>query len=572
MKDFYNNLFIKNIISLLDKRDRIFFICLLALSVVISMIEFVGISAIIPFISIITDNSIVINNRYLHYFYDFFNFQSIPDFIIIFGLLLVAYFFFRGFFNLFYYHMIARFSYGRYNKLSNKLFRQLLYSPYKKFQHLDSSSIYRSILNETINTSQLLVSLLNILSESMIVILLYFLLLYVNLKATLIITSFFLILIITVFIIITKKMERVSIERSNSLKTAYEILANFFYNFKFIKLISSENYLLKNFNTNINTITKAYTKSYTISNLPRMFLETIGFSVIIIFFLYVLFYNKTSLSYAITFISIYVLALYRMLPSFNRILSNYNNILFNYKSIEIIANELMSTIEIGGNKPVSLNNYIRTENLTFYYKENSYILKNVNIEIRKSAKIGIIGKSGSGKSTFLDLLMAFLKPVKGKILIDNLELNNDIIKSWRNHIGYIPQNIFLFNGTIEENILFGRELDKNLLLKAVKQSHIEHLIEKNAKSNSKIGEGGLLLSGGERQRIAIARALYGNPDILIMDEATNSLDIEVENEIMNDIFRECADKTIIIVSHRLNTVERCDKVFTLINGDLVQKL
>ena len=569
MKDFYNNFFLKNIISLLDKRDRIFFICLLALSVAISMIEFVGISAIIPFISIITDNSIVINNRYLHYFYVFFNSQSIPDFIIIFGLLLVAYFFFRGFFNLFYYHMIARFSYGRYNKLSNKLFKQLLFSPYKKFQQLDSSSIYRSILNETINTSQLLVSLLNILSESMIVILLYFLLLYVNLKATLIITIFFLILIITVFIFITKKMERVSNERSNSLKIAYEILANFFYNFKFIKLISCENYLLKNFNTNINTITKAYKKSYTISNLPRMFLETIGFSVIIIFFLYVLFYNKTSLSYAITFISIYVLALYRMLPSFNRILSNYNNILFNYKSIEIIGNELMSTIEIGGNKPVSLNNYIRTENLTFYYKENTYILNNVNIEIRKSEKIGIIGKSGSGKSTFLDLLMAFLKPVKGKILIDNLELNNDIIKSWRNHIGYIPQNIFLFNGTIEENILFGRELDKNLLLKVLKQSHIEHLIEKNSKSNSKIGEGGLLLSGGEKQRIAIARALYGDPDILIMDEATNSLDLEVENKIMNDLFRECADKTIIIVSHRMNTVEHCDKVFTLINGDLV---
>jgi ABC-type multidrug transport system fused ATPase/permease subunit len=258
-----------------------------------------------------------------------------------------------------------------------------------------------------------------------------------------------------------------------------------------------------------------------------------------------------------------------MLPSFNRILSNYNNILFNYKSVEIVHDELNNAIETVGNKSVSLKKFIRTENLTFYYNKDKYILHNVNVVINKGAKIGIIGRSGSGKSTFLDLLMAFLEPVQGKIFIDNIELNHDITSSWRNLIGYIPQNIFLFNDTIEQNIIFGRKIDKEQLFKVLKQAHIEYLLDTSTSVGKQIGEGGGLLSSGVRQRIAIARALYGNPDILIMDEATNSLDIEVENEIMNDLFNECADKTIIIVSHRLNTVEHCNRIFKLVDGNLL---
>jgi ABC-type bacteriocin/lantibiotic exporter with double-glycine peptidase domain len=569
LKHFYTSFFVKHIFAVLDRRDKIFFIYLFGLSTAISLIEFIGVSAIIPFVGMITDNAVIKNNKYINFFYNLFNFSSMPQFIVAFGLFLVAYFFFRGFFNLYYYYMIARFSYGRYHKFSNKLFNKILYSPYKKFQHQDSSSIYRSIINETLNASQLLVSLLNILAESMVVIFLYLLLLYVNIKATISITIIFVALFITVFLFISKKMRTVSHERSMSLKETYEILTNFFHNFKFIKLISCENFLQKNFNNNINKIAKAYIKSYSLHNFPRLFLETIGFGIIIIFFLYVLFYNKANISYAITFISIYILALYRMLPSFNRILSNYNSILFNYKSIEIIHNELNSPTDTCGNKPIFLNKYIKTENLTFYYHEKPYILDNVNITINKSEKIGIIGKSGAGKSTFLDLLMAFLTPVKGRILIDNIELMNDYIKSWRNLIGYIPQNFFLFNDTIEQNIVFGRDMDNERLLKVIRQAHIEHLIDKNNQLNKRIGEGGSLLSGGEKQRIALARALYGNPDIIIMDEATNSLDFEVENEIMNDLFKECSDKTIIIVSHRLNTVERCDKIYLLADGKLL---
>jgi ABC-type multidrug transport system fused ATPase/permease subunit len=446
---------------------------------------------------------------------------------------------------------------------------QYIFAPYKKFLHLDSSAIYRAIINETISASQVMVSIMNILSESLVILLLYLLLIYVNFKATIVITVFFILLFFIIFLFITKKMEAVSSDKSQSLKKAYEILTNFFYNFKFIKLISAEKIFLNNFDGQLDKVTKAYIKNHTISNTPRLFLETIGFSIIIFFFMYILFYNNASLSYAITFISIYILALYRMLPSFNRILSNYNNILFNYKSVEIVHDELNNAIETVGNKSVSLKKFIRTENLTFYYNKDKYILHNVNVVINKGAKIGIIGRSGSGKSTFLDLLMAFLEPVQGKIFIDNIELNHDITSSWRNLIGYIPQNIFLFNDTIEQNIIFGRKIDKEQLFKVLKQAHIEYLLDTSTSVGKKIGEGGGLLSSGERQRIAIARALYGNPDILIMDEATNSLVSEVENEIMNDLFNECADKTIIIVSHRLNTVEHCNRIFKLVDGNLL---
>tara|TARA_B100001113_G_scaffold328832_1_gene303287 strand:+ start:12 stop:758 length:747 start_codon:yes stop_codon:yes gene_type:complete len=218
---------------------------------------------------------------------------------------------------------------------------------------------------------------------------------------------------------------------------------------------------------------------------------------------------------------------------------------------------------------------ISLENLSFSYSEsNQLAIDEINISIPLSSKIGLVGYTGSGKTTLVDLILGLLKPKSGKILIDNKELNVRNIREWQNSIGYVPQQIFLTDQTIAENIAFGlslKELDMKKVKKASKMAKIDQFIAKELNEGylTKVGERGVRLSGGQRQRIGIARALYNNPRLLILDEATSALDNVTEKEVMNEITNEFNNMTMIIIAHRLNTVRMCDCIFLLNDGKVM---
>ncbi|EJB0524342.1 ABC-type lipopolysaccharide transporter PglK, partial [Campylobacter jejuni] len=200
------------------------------------------------------------------------------------------------------------------------------------------------------------------------------------------------------------------------------------------------------------------------------------------------------------------------------------------------------------------------------------LFKNLNLNIKKGEKIAFIGESGCGKSTLVDLIIGLLKPKEGQILIDEQELNANNTKNYRQKIGYIPQNIYLFNDSIAKNITFGDAVDEEKLNRVIKQANLEHFIKNLSQGvQTKVGDGGSNLSGGQKQRIAIARALYLEPEILVLDEATSALDTQSEAKIMDEIYKISKDKTMIIIAHRLSTITQCDKVYRLEHGKLKEE-
>ena len=276
----------------------------------------------------------------------------------------------------------------------------------------------------------------------------------------------------------------------------------------------------------------------------------------------------------ITTLGIFIAATFRMIPSINRMLSSLQNLKYYSSSVEIIFNEFKDYFKTKyDNKdlisiPFSKN--IKIENLTFFYKKQ-IILNDINLNIQKGDVIGIIGSSGSGKSTFIDLINGLLKPSMGEILVDGIDINKEK-NDWKKNIGYVGQDIFLIDDTIKKNIAFGieeSEIDIKMLNEALLSSKLNAFIDTLEYGlNTKVGDRGIQLSGGQKQRIAIARALYSNPGFLIFDEATASLDEETEREIMKSIYDLKGDKTIIMIAHRLGTLKNCDKIFEIKQGIL----
>jgi len=270
-------------------------------------------------------------------------------------------------------------------------------------------------------------------------------------------------------------------------------------------------------------------------------------------------------------LSMFVLGLYRLMPSVNRIMTSYNQIQFYRRSLDIVHNDLFYEVEELGDEPIAFEREIRLEHLSFSYIEGKEILHDIDLRIPKGARIAFTGESGSGKSTLVDLIIGLYRPQRGAIYIDDVELNENNVKSWRRKVGYIPQSIYLFDGTVAENVALGEAIDRDRVVEVLKQANIWEFLEKHHQGlDTRVGEGGVKLSGGQKQRIAIARALYTDPEVLVLDEATSALDNETEARIMEEIYRISRDKTLIIVAHRLSTLEGCEKIYRLEKGRLLR--
>jgi ATP-binding cassette subfamily B protein len=301
-------------------------------------------------------------------------------------------------------------------------------------------------------------------------------------------------------------------------------------------------------------------------------LEAIGFSLVAFIVVYLVYKYQGNIAAAFGLLSMFVLGLYRLMPSINRIMHGYNQILFYHRSLDIVHNDLFYEVEDLGDESIEFRREIRLEHLSFSYIEGKEILRDVSLTIPKGSKIAFTGESGSGKSTLVDLIIGLYRPQKGKILIDDQELNESNVKSWRRKIGYIPQNIYLFDGTVAENVTLGDPQDRKRLIEVLKLANIWDFLETHHQGlETRVGEGGVKLSGGQKQRIAIARALYTDPEVLVLDEATSALDNETEAKIMEEIYRVSKEKTLIIVAHRLSTLEGCDTIFGVENGKITAR-
>ncbi|ECV9670992.1 ABC transporter ATP-binding protein [Campylobacter jejuni] len=562
---------LKKIFFILSKEDKKFLFSLLLFSVFISFIESFAISLVMPFITLASDFSYFDKNKYLIQLKDYL---ALPVFeiIVYFGLVLIIFYVLRALLNSYYFHLLARFSKGRYHAIAYKVFAKFLNTDYENFTQKNQSEILKSITGEVYNLSTMISSFLLMMSEIFVVLLLYTLMLLVNYKITLFLSLFMIINAFILIKVLSPIVKKAGLKREEAMKNFFEILNTNLNNFKLIKLKTKEDGVLNLFKTQSEIFARANITNESVSAMPRIYLEGVGFCVLVFIVVFLVFKNQSDISGILATISIFVLALYRLMPSANRIITSYHDLLYYRSSLDIIYQILKQKEESLGEEKINFEKELRLENLTFGYKDKKNLFTCLNLSIKKGEKIAFIGESGCGKSTLVDIIIGLLSPREGRVLLDENELNMKNVKNYRQKIGYIPQNIYLFNDSIAKNISFGDEVDEEKLQRVIKQANLEHFVKNLPQGvQTKVGDGGSNLSGGQKQRIAIARALYLDPEILVLDEATSALDTESEARIMDEIYKISKDKTMIIIAHRLSTITRCDSIYRLENGKLFKE-
>jgi len=556
---------ISTLYRLLNRRQKIYLAILLAMTIGFSIIETLGISVIMPFISLVSDPNLLASGWYKKAF-DFFGFVSAEKFIITLGICIIFFYVFRAIYSVLLTYFMNRFSVGMYKNLSKRVFKTVLSVSYKVYAQKNSAELNRIIIGETSDASRIILNLLQLCSEIFTVLMVYAVIVLLNWKMTLVVTAVLLFMVLFLLSILIKINAIQGEKRLVSGRKMNRALLETLGNIKFVKLKGNEEGILHTYDTAIDVYTRTEAVNNILGIIPKSILESIGFSFLVAAIVFIIWIYHDA-SKVIPIVSMYALALYRILPSIHRMLQNINSIAYSQKALESIEENLRLPVEEEGAAPLSFERSIRLENINFRYMTGGDILTGVSFEIKKGEKIAITGKSGGGKSTLVDIVTGIHKPVSGKVFIDNTELTSENIRSWRRKIGYIPQNIYLFDGTVAENVSFGSIPDDEKIKKALVMANIWNFLEKKDGLNTRVGDNGIQLSGGQQQRIGIARALYDDPEVLVLDEATSALDTETEHKIMDEIYNNVSsNKTLIVIAHRLSTVERCDRKIRIENG------
>jgi len=558
---------LNRLFKLLTRRQKIYLGILLVLTVGFSLVETLGISVIMPFISLASDPGLITSGWYKKAF-DFFRAASEESFIIGLGIGIICFYILRAVYSFLVTYSLNRFSFGLYKHFSKKVLATVLSVPYKLYAVKNSAELMRTITNEASEVGRIILNILQLCTELFTVIMVYAVIILLNWKMTLVVSAVLLFIVSILLAILTKENKIQGAKRVIFGRKMHRVLMETMGNYKYVKLKGNEENILSAYNSVVEKFTRTEVVNNTLGIIPKTILESLGFSFLVAVVVFILWIYHDA-SKVIPVISMYALALYRILPSLHRLLQNINSITYSEKALESVYESLRLPVENEGAVPLQFEHSIRLEDIHFKYMTGNEVITGVSLEIKKGEKIAITGESGGGKSTLVDIIIGIHKPLSGKVYIDETEITDDNIRSWRKKIGYIPQSIYLFDGTVAENVSFGSMPDEEKIKKALQMANIWNFLAAKDGSNTLVGEGGIQLSGGQQQRIGIARALYDDPDVLILDEATSALDTETEQKIMDEIYNVSANKTLIVIAHRLSTVERCDRKIRIENGKII---
>ena len=557
---------------------------LLSILVLLSGIaEIVGIASIMPFMGIVISPSIIVQNHYLAFLYQYFSFSSTNTFLRFIGVIVLAIMLLSNLISAVTICGILQFSFSLGKYLSNKMFSAYLNHSYVFFLNRNSSELVQNILWEIGRiVNGILIPLLTVYAKIVVAASILALLVWMNPELALISGLVLGGAYSLVFFLVRKNLSKsgneVSVQNAKRTQIAYETLGGI----KDIKLLGRERDFYDRFQKPIELYALYQSKSQMISLLPRYALETLAYGGIIVIVIYLLSLQK-SVSHTLPMMALYALAGYRLMPALQQIFANLANVRFNISAVAKITKDLETLdpqkdgeppVPPPETTPLPFSEKISLENIVFRYKDRPEpVLKSVSLSIKANTTIGIVGSTGSGKTTTLDIFLGLLEPESGRLLIDGVPISKENVRAWQANIGYVPQQIMLMDDTVERNIAFGipdDKVDREKVIRAARLAHLHDFIEKELEKGyaTEVGEKGVRLSGGQRQRIGIARALYHEPSVLVLDEATSALDNITENVIMEALHTLSRQKTILMVAHRLTTVRECDWIFVMENGHL----
>jgi ABC-type multidrug transport system fused ATPase/permease subunit len=573
-------------LNILFTKKQLFKLYLVLLaSIFATFFEVIGIGSIPVFAMLIIDVEGLINNISQYISIDFINEIDRKTLQITAACLLVLIFLFKNLFLFLLLFLQGKLLKELRSATSNKLYHYYIYMPYIKHLNHNPSILIRSVTSDIKAAFVFIQSYIMMIRESLILAALFIFLVVVDP-----LISFFLLFFLGIPVIsfynfykkiLKSKGKYLQTLLGDEIKTVNQSLGAI----KETKLFNKEYHFLSYFKNLVQKKENLSFFAYLISGSPRLFLEVMALFSVALISAFLILFGKTPEA-ILPLISLFAVSAVRFIPALNVITASLTTIRFLQPSFDLVTKEIKklksssilfkrdTTTQIEA-KNFKLNDAIIMKDISFDYEEGMRAtLRNINLQVKKGKSVGIIGKSGSGKSTLVDIMLGLLEPQKGGVYFDDKNIKNEL-SLWQKQIGYIPQDIYLLDDSIKKNITFGLkddEIDEKLLLQSLKIAQLKDLVDTLPDAiDTIVGNKGVKLSGGERQRVGIARAMYNLPKILVFDEATSSLDIENENKILDEIYENKDDKTLIIISHRNNTVKYCDLIYVLEDGKLIDQ-
>ncbi len=571
--------------QILSHHQKVRIVELGILMIIAGFMEVLSVTLIVPFIEAIMNPEKVMNNRYVMIITGLLGIESYRTFLVLLALVMAMLYIIKNAFLLFRMTIQNRFVYNNMFATQQKLLRNYLQRPYEYFLGIKSGEVLRIIGSDTTGAFSILTEIMSLISEMVVSFSLMFTVLVLAPVFTLVMGG---LLILTTVLIqwrirpVMRTTGEISIRSAAGMN---QWLLQSIQGIKEVKLMRREGYFENRFEREGKNYIGVQYKRMTLATTPRYMIEAVAMGLFFSIMAFMI-YRGTELELLLPMLSGVAMAAVRLLPAANRISSAMASITFGEPAVDKMLENLknVASYESENNNPVEednkpnkasigeLSDAIHLSDITYRYPTGtSNILEHAQMEIGKGLSVGIVGTSGAGKTTAIDVLLGLLRPQNGSVLVDGTDIRLDM-DGWLDNIGYIPQSIFMLDGTIRENVAFGRteeETDDNKVWKALREAALDAFVRSLPEGlDTQIGERGVRLSGGQKQRIGIARALYTDPAVLVFDEATSALDNETEKAIMESIDHLHGSKTMIIIAHRLTTIENCDVVYRVENGKI----
>ena len=543
----------------------------------------IGVASILPFMAVLTNLSIVETNFFLNSMFEFSKIIGIENnqqFLFALGILVFITLLLSLLFKAVTTYFQVRFVMMREFSIGKRLVEGYLRQPYSWFLNRHSADLGKNILSEVGQVIAIgLKPLMEIIAKGILVIMLIILLILVDPKLALIVGFTLLVAYYFIFSLVRKYLNRIGEERVKSNEKRFKVVTEAFGASKEVKLGGLERIYINLFSGSAKIFALTTASAFVINQIPRFILEAVAFGSILLLILYTM-ADTGSFNKVIPILSLYVFTGYRLLPAAQQIYASFTSMSFAGPSLDKLHDDLKNLKKFNENTEkniLTLSKKIILKNINYSYPNSSRTaLNDINLIIPANSKVGFVGTTGSGKTTTVDIILGLLEAQKGTLEVDDTIITNQNTRAWQRSIGYVPQQIYLSDDTVEANIAFGQEIkniNKEAVEKAAKIANLHNFVieELPNKYQTTIGERGVRLSGGQRQRIGIARALYHNPQVLILDEATSALDNETEEAVMEAVNNIGKNITIILIAHRLNTVKNCDIIFKLEKGRIVDQ-